>query len=1423
MSLVDKDRVIEYDLQKLPMADFEKNYTFKPILPLRRGNYLFAVNAEDRLTNSRSTIYEFEVLLALLNITLVNPSFGVSAVPVFDLIIRTTELVQGCRYATVNIPYDNIPTQSNHFTSVDGLVHVIRDFQDLADKQDMFAYEIFIKCKDSYGDTNDQTPAVYTLMLDRTPPVVTVQAEPPFVAETLYVLIIATAEEDDVRCKYDEQYDNFTLMRHKFPGFDEANFTNPVVYNKTDIQDKTNYSYFIACESKAGKISETKTVSFRVDLSAPSMIVDWWPKQYANSTSPKLKVLTNRKAICSYTLNNQSTDFTQTFTRTHETVLSGLTSNREYRIPIKCRFQIGGRDDAINMTFMLDGTPPTKPTILSGNNSCSLTSLNLVFGSDDQGGAGIKGYTYSIYRNKTPLFYKMFTDISNVKHYLEMDPDEKLEIHVIAYDIANNPSEELVQNITVTAPDSAGCDRVPPATGVLRVDYSLRTELFVWCQDGQSGCVEEFKYGFSDVNGVCTLDNTSYLANQPLIVRQNTTFCWEVYDWMYNNASGEMDIMFGADLDGDGVTRSTDCNDQNASIYPGAADPCGDHIDSNCDGQNDSCRGCYNTQDDCCGGDFDNVCDPDCTEHTDRDCRECTPYDGDCCQALIDSICDLDCLTGQDPDCNIFGGKCTPGTCDVGGNKVCNAEGTWTTHNYTMICGHIDSDAIGIDCQEGACDIYTNKVCRNNYWTVRNYCDNCSGVDSDCSGACTDGECDFSSKKYCAGSSWYGGDEAYCNKCGAMDEFCDVPCIDGVCNTKTNKVCSNGQWIDNQYCSLDVCGMTDSDCGTPECQEETCDIFENKYCAEQVWIEDGYCDVLNCGNTDIDCMGVGCSNGACENDANMYCQLGSWIAGPFCDNCEDPDCDSVGDKCTPGTCDIGGNKICNANGAWTTHNYTIICGHLDSDAKGLICQEGACDIYTNKVCEDGFWTSSGYCDNCSGIDSDCSGACDEGACDFSSQKYCSDSSWYGGTEAYCNKCGAKDEICDVLCLDGMCNTKTNKICSNGQWDSNQYCTSDVCGLADSDCGIPSCQEETCDIFANKYCEERTWIEEGYCEAGNCGSADYDCLDIECSDGACENDANMYCQVGDWVAGSFCDNCEDPDCESDGETTCSLDADECCSDLSDENCDPDCTMQTDIDCLECSNAGGDCCDPAEDEKCDPDCIIGQDPDCRGADIDCEGCKAPGDQCSSDDECTSGICDTATHMCTNPSCFDGLQNGDETEVDCGGECKPCGGERPPPPPIDPVSEGPSAIAVVFLILGLVLIIGGAGYLVYCKYYGSPFFKEGIPEMPPVQTQQQTVEGQPARPVRQAPVVGVTPSQPAEPPGDPELFKERMNIKKRKRTSLMSEFEGTESDEDSSAQAEPAQSKKKLELKNMDDDDLEPIELPKKKTTKLKNDEA
>jgi hypothetical protein len=60
-----------------------------------------------------------------------------------------------------------------------------------------------------------------------------------------------------------------------------------------------------------------------------------------------------------------------------------------------------------------------------------------------------------------------------------------------------------------------------------------------------------------------------------------------------------------------------------------------------------------------------------------------------------------------------------------------------------------------------------------------------------------------------------------------------------------------------------------------------------------------------------------------------------------------------------------------------------------------------------------------------------------------------------------------------------------------------------------------------------------------------------------------------------------------------------------------------------------------------------------------DVDCGGTVCPqcgpGDSCQIPADCTSSVCQSM--VCQSPTCSDGVKNGTESDVDCGGSCPDC----------------------------------------------------------------------------------------------------------------------------------------------------------------------
>ncbi|MGA1796143.1 MAG: C1 family peptidase [bacterium] len=217
----------------------------------------------------------------------------------------------------------------------------------------------------------------------------------------------------------------------------------------------------------------------------------------------------------------------------------------------------------------------------------------------------------------------------------------------------------------------------------------------------------------------------------------------EVCDGVDNNCNGNIDegltTTYYHDGDGDGygnldvtieacsapdgyVTNSTDCNDDNAAIYPGAQELCGNGIDEDCDGEDSSCEGCTDEDKDGYyveGG----ICGP-------VDCND----DNSAINPDAVDICD-----GVDNNCNEVVDEGTPEVCD-GVDNDCDGsidEGVTTTYYEDVDgdgYGNPDETIKACSAPEGY--VINDEDCDDNAEGIhpgaQEECGN--GVDEDCSG-----------------------------------------------------------------------------------------------------------------------------------------------------------------------------------------------------------------------------------------------------------------------------------------------------------------------------------------------------------------------------------------------------------------------------------------------------------------------------------------------------------------------------------------------------------------------------------------------------------------------------------------------------------------------------------------------------------------
>jgi hypothetical protein len=223
------------------------------------------------------------------------------------------------------------------------------------------------------------------------------------------------------------------------------------------------------------------------------------------------------------------------------------------------------------------------------------------------------------------------------------------------------------------------------------------------------------------------------------------------------------------DSDGDGAgdarctavggVPATDCDDGNASVFPGAPDTC--------DGLDNDCSGGCDSRSTCCRGSTE-ACRTSCGTEGERTCGLACGW----------SICSppAERCNGVDDDCN--------GACDDGFG--CCAG---TTSSCTTRCGSTGSRRCGVDCTFSTCSPPT---------------ETCNGRDDDCDGRCDDGfaccagvpsscttTCGSTGTRSCsAGCALAAVCTAPAETCNDRDDDCDTSVDEGfACRSGATRSC----------------------------------------------------------------------------------------------------------------------------------------------------------------------------------------------------------------------------------------------------------------------------------------------------------------------------------------------------------------------------------------------------------------------------------------------------------------------------------------------------------------------------------------------------------------------------------------------------------------------------------------------------------
>ncbi len=238
--------------------------------------------------------------------------------------------------------------------------------------------------------------------------------------------------------------------------------------------------------------------------------------------------------------------------------------------------------------------------------------------------------------------------------------------------------------------------------------------------------------------------------------------------------------------------------------------------------------------------------------------------------------------------------------------------------------------------------------------------------------------------------------------------------------------------------------------------------------------------------------------------------------------------------------------------------------------------------------------------------------------------------------------------------DGSSNTCQNNSLDTGESDVDCGGPCPACAAGKTCTSGPDCISTICNPTTQKCvggpCEnglrdnDETDIDCGGATCNGCGTGKACVNATDCTNDLC-NLAQMICVASTCEDGAVDGTETDLDCGGGCPTKCKTDQ----SCLSSADCASPGACDGTKHCIaaQCTNSTQD----AANASTTPPIAAETDVDCGGT--VCKTCGL-GKMCQTGADCANGFCNASTKVCVANQCLDGIKNGSESDVDCGGSC-------------------------------------------------------------------------------------------------------------------------------------------------------------------------